>query len=36
MRALTYDELADAYQEQMEALLEGGVNALLMKLSSIH
>ena len=27
MRALTYDELADAYREQMEALLEGGVDA---------
>ena len=23
-RALSYDELADAYREQMEALLEGG------------
>ena len=30
MRALTYDELADAYREQMEALLEGGVDALLI------
>ena len=28
-RALSYDELADAYREQMEALLEGGVDALL-------
>lgn len=27
LRALTYDELAAAYQEQMEALLEGGVDA---------
>ena len=31
MRALTYDELADAYREQMEALLEGGVDALLIE-----
>lgn len=30
-RALTYDELADAYREQMEALLEGGVDALLIE-----
>lgn len=30
-RALTYDELADAYREQMEALLEGGVDALLVE-----
>lgn len=30
-RALTYDELAAAYQEQMEALLEGGVDALLIE-----
>ena len=28
---LTYDELATAYQEQMEALLEGGVDALLIE-----
>lgn len=31
MRALTYDELAAAYQEQMEALLEGGVDAILIE-----
>lgn len=31
LRALTYDELAAAYQEQMEALLEGGVDALLIE-----
>ena len=30
-RALSYDELADAYCEQMEALLEGGVDALLIE-----
>lgn len=30
-RALTYDELAAAYQEQMDALLEGGVDALLIE-----
>lgn len=30
-RALSYDELAVAYQEQMEALLEGGVDALLIE-----
>ncbi len=30
-RALTFDELADAYREQMEALLQGGVDALLME-----
>ena len=30
-RALSYDELADAYREQMEALLEGGVDALLVE-----
>lgn len=30
-RALTYDQLAAAYQEQMEALLEGGVDALLIE-----
>ena len=30
-RALTYDALAAAYQEQMEALLEGGVDALLVE-----
>lgn len=31
LRALTYDELVAAYQEQMEALLEGGVDALLIE-----
>ncbi len=30
-RALTFDELAEAYQEQMVALLEGGVDALLVE-----
>ena len=30
-RALTFDELADAYCEQMEALLEGGVDAILIE-----
>ena len=30
-RALTFDELADAYREQMEALLEGGVDAILIE-----
>ncbi|MCD8317617.1 MAG: methionine synthase [Paraprevotella sp.] len=30
-RALTFDELADAYREQMTALLEGGVDALLIE-----
>ena len=30
-RALTFDELADAYSEQMTALLEGGVDALLVE-----
>ena len=30
-RSITFDELADAYQEQMEALLEGGVDALLIE-----
>ncbi len=30
-RALTYDELVEAYTEQMEALLEGGVDALLIE-----
>lgn len=30
-RALTYDELAAAYREQMETLLEGGVDALLIE-----
>lgn len=31
LRALSYDELADAYVEQMEALLEGGVDAILIE-----
>lgn len=30
-RALSFDELAAAYREQMEALLEGGVDALLIE-----
>lgn len=30
-RALGYDELVSAYQEQMEALLEGGVDAILIE-----
>ncbi len=30
-RALTFDALAEAYLEQMEALLEGGVDALLIE-----
>ena len=30
-RAITFDELADAYTEQMTALLEGGVDALLIE-----
>lgn len=30
-RAVTFDELVDAYQEQMEALLEGGVDTLLIE-----
>ena len=30
-RALTFDELAEAYREQMEALLQGGVDILLME-----
>ena len=30
-RELTYDQLFDAYTEQMEALVEGGVNALLIE-----
>ena len=30
-RALTFDDLADAYHEQMTALLEGGVDALLIE-----
>ena len=31
LRSLTYDELVEAYVEQMEALLEGGVDALLIE-----
>lgn len=30
-RALTFDELAAAYQEQMEALIEGGVDTILIE-----
>ena len=30
-RALTFDQLAAAYREQMEALLEGGVDVLLIE-----
>ena len=30
-RALTFDDLADAYREQMAALLKGGVDALLIE-----
>ena len=30
-RAITFDELALAYQEQMEALIEGGVDAILIE-----
>ena len=30
-RAITFDELAEAYQEQIEALLEGGVDAILIE-----
>ncbi|MCF0185597.1 MAG: methionine synthase [Bacteroidaceae bacterium] len=30
-RALSFDELADAYVEQMSALIEGGVDALLIE-----
>jgi 5-methyltetrahydrofolate--homocysteine methyltransferase len=30
-RAITFDELATAYREQMEALLEGGVDAILIE-----
>jgi 5-methyltetrahydrofolate--homocysteine methyltransferase len=30
-RALTYDELLEAYCEQMEALIEGGVDAILIE-----
>lgn len=31
LRALTFDELADAYTEQMVALIDGGVDALLFE-----
>lgn len=31
LRTITYDELVDAYEEQMEALIEGGVDALLIE-----
>ncbi len=31
MRAVTFDELADAYAEQMMALMEGGADALLIE-----
>ena len=31
LRGVTFRELADAYQEQMEALIEGGVDALLIE-----
>lgn len=31
LREVTFDELADAYGEQMDALLEGGVDALLIE-----
>jgi 5-methyltetrahydrofolate--homocysteine methyltransferase len=31
LRALTFDELVEAYTEQMTALLEGGVDALLIE-----
>lgn len=30
-RALTYDDLAASYQQQMEAMLEGGVDAILIE-----
>lgn len=30
-RSLTFDELAEAYTEQMTALLESGVDALLIE-----
>ena len=30
-RALTFDELSEAYREQMEALFEGGVDAILIE-----
>ena len=31
LRSITYDELAAAYVEQMEALIEGGVDAILIE-----
>ena len=31
LRSITFDELAEAYTEQMTALIEGGVDALLME-----
>lgn len=31
LRSLSYDELVEAYVEQMEALIEGGVDALLVE-----
>lgn len=31
LRSITYDELVAAYQQQMEALLEGGVDAILIE-----
>ena len=31
MRGITYDELVDAYAEQIEALIEGGVDGLLIE-----
>lgn len=31
MRGITYDELVEAYEEQIEALIEGGVDALLIE-----
>lgn len=30
-RELTFDELADAYREQVDAMIEGGVDALLIE-----
>ena len=30
-RAITFDELVEAYKEQMEALIEGGVDAILIE-----
>ena len=31
LRGITYDELVEAYDEQMDALIEGGVDALLIE-----